>query len=63
MNELRAFKFVIPIMIIVAWASWALLGKNHTEVPETTRLYITIGAVIVSGVISYFLFPTNEEPK
>lgn len=63
MNSLRAFKFVIPIMLIVAWASWALLGRNYTDVPETTRLYITIGAVIVSGVISYFLFPENEEKR
>lgn len=61
MNCLRAFKFVIPIMMIVAWASWAMLSRNHTDVPETTRLYITIGAVIVSGIISYFLFPNNEE--
>lgn len=60
---MRAFKFAIPIMIIVAWASWAMLNRNHTDVPETTRIYITIGAVIVSGIISYFLFPKNEEEK
>lgn len=60
---MRAFKFVIPIMIIVAWASWFMLNKNFTDVPEQTRLYITIGAVIISGVISYFLFPENEEPR
>ncbi len=60
---MRAFKFVIPIMIIVAWASWLMLSKNFTDVPEQTRLYITIGAVVVSGVISYFLFPENEEPR
>ena len=50
-------------MIIVAWASWAMLNKDHSDVPETTRLFITIGAVVISGVISYFLFPANEEPK
>ena len=60
---MRAFKFVIPIMIIVPWASWLMLSKNFTDVPEQTRLYITIGAVVVSGVISYFLFPENEEPR
>lgn len=57
---LRVFKFVIPIMIIVAWASWTMLSRNHTDVPEDTRVYISIGAVIVSGIISYFLFPKNE---
>ena len=57
---MRAFKFVIPIMIIIAWASWAMLSRNHTDVPENTRVLITIGAVILSGIISYFLFPKNE---
>lgn len=60
---LRAFKFVVPIMIIVAWASWAMLSRNHTDVPEDTRVLITIGAVVVSGIISYFLFPKNEDEK
>lgn len=60
---MRAFKFVIPIMAIVAWASWALLNRSYSEVPETTRIYITIGAVLVSGVISYFLFPEEEFRK
>ncbi|AOV06486.1 hypothetical protein [Sporosarcina pasteurii] len=60
---MRIFKFVIPIMLIVAWASWAILNRNHTDVPEETRIYITIGAVIVSGIISYFLFPKNEEER
>lgn len=50
-------------MLIVAWASWAILNRNHTDVPEETRIYITIGAVIVSGIISYFLFPKNEEER
>lgn len=60
---LRVFKFVVPIMIIVAWASWLLMARNHSEVPEMNRVYITIGAVVLSGVISYFLFPKSEERK
>lgn len=59
----RFFKFVVPIMMIVAWASWFMLNRNHTEVPGTSRVFITIGAVIVSGIISYFLFPKNEDKK
>lgn len=58
---MRAFKFIVPIMIIVAWASWAMLGRNHTDVPVNTRVLITIGAVLLSGIISYFLFPKNED--
>ncbi|KXH80760.1 hypothetical protein [Sporosarcina sp. HYO08] len=58
---MRAFKFMIPIMLIVGSFSWMMLNKNYQEVPETSRLYITIGAVVVSGVISYFLFPNEEK--
>lgn len=57
---MRAAKFVIPIMMIIAWASWVMLNRNHTDVPPNTRVLITIGAVILSGVISYFLFPHDE---
>lgn len=60
---MRILKFVFPIMIIVAWSSWLLLERNFLEVPETNRLYITIGATILSGVVSYFLFPQDEEHK
>lgn len=60
---MRAFKFMIPIMIIVGWASWSLLNKNFSDVPEQTRIYIIIGAVIGSGIISYFLFPEDEEQR
>lgn len=54
---------MIPIMIIVGWASWSLLNKNFSDVPEQTRIYIIIGAVIGSGIISYFLFPEDEEQR
>lgn len=60
MNPLNALKFVVPIMLIVAPVSWIMLNKYHTEVPEVSRVLITVGAVVVSGVISYFLFPRNE---
>jgi len=62
-DVVKAFRFVIPIMIIIGWASWFILNRDHTEVPEQTRIYITIGAVVLSGVISFFLFPKNEGEK
>lgn len=58
-----AFKFVIPIMLIMTWASWFLLNRNHSEVPESSRILITIGAVLLSGILAYFLFPRNEDEK
>ena len=57
---LKAFKFVIPIMLLVGGFGWMKLTKEFQEVPELTRLAIIIGAMIVSGVISYFLFPKDE---
>ena len=60
---MRAFKFVIPIMIIIAWASWFILARDHAAVPEKIRFYITVGAVLLSGIISYYLFPKDEGEK
>ena len=60
---MKALVYVIPIMIIVAWGSWIMLNRSHTDVPETSRVLITVGAVIVSGIISYFLFPKDEVKK
>ncbi len=39
------------------------LTKEFQEVPGLTRLAIIIGAMILSGVISYFLFPKDEGEK
>ncbi|CAM3240735.1 histidine kinase [Filibacter tadaridae] len=60
---MRAFKFIIPIMLIVGAFGWMMLSKNYQEVPEQSRLFITLGAMVLSGVISYFLFPKNEGEK
>lgn len=57
---MRVFMFVVPIMMIVAWSSGLLLNRNHAEVPENTRFMIMIGASLLSGVITYFLFPQKE---
>jgi hypothetical protein len=62
-NLLRAFKFVIPVMLLVGGFGWMKLTKEFQEVPELTRLAIIIGAMIVSGIISYFLFPKDESEK
>ena len=63
MNLLRAFKFVIPVMLLVGGFGWMKLTKEFQEVPGLTRLAIIIGAMIVSGIISYFLFPKDEGEK
>lgn len=62
-NLLRAFKFVIPIMLLVGGFGWMKLSKDFQDVPELSRFFIIIGAMLVSGVISYFLFPKDEGEK
>ena len=37
--------------------------KLHRKFRRLTRLAIIVGAMIVSGVISYFLFPKDEGEK
>lgn len=63
MSLLRAFKFVIPVMLLVGGFGWMKLTKEFQEVPGLTRLAIIIGAMILSGIISYFLFPKDEGEK
>uniref|UniRef100_UPI00403F1B26 histidine kinase n=1 Tax=Sporosarcina sp. FSL W8-0480 TaxID=2954701 RepID=UPI00403F1B26 len=60
---MRIFKFTIPIALLVAGISWYMLHINFQEVPGTSRVWITIGAAILSGGISYFLFPKNEDKE
>lgn len=60
---MRVFMYIIPIMMIVGTASIMMLNKNYQEVPPMSRIYITLGAMGVSGILSYFLFPKDEENK
>ncbi|MCG3087874.1 histidine kinase [Sporosarcina cyprini] len=58
---MRIFKYSVPIGLIVGWIAWYMLTKNFQEVPETSRVWITIGAAVFSGIIAYFLFPKSED--
>ena len=55
--------YIIPIMMIVGTVSIMMLNNSHEAVPPMSRIYITLGAMVVSGVLSYFLFPKDEENK
>jgi hypothetical protein len=60
-NALRILKFSVPIALLVAGISWYMLHNNFQEVPGMTRIWITVGAAILSGVIALFLFPKDED--
>ncbi|GAB0170163.1 accessory gene regulator B family protein [Lysinibacillus sp. CTST325] len=61
--EKKRFKFVIPVMVIVAIGSVYMLRNYYAEVPDLDQLFITICATLVSGVLAYFLFPQQGEGK
>lgn len=61
--EKKRFKFVIPVMVIVAIGSVYMLRNYYAEVPDLDQLLISICATIVSGVLAYFLFPQQGEDK
>ncbi|MFJ7408607.1 MULTISPECIES: hypothetical protein [unclassified Lysinibacillus] len=61
--EKKRFKFVIPVMVIVAIGSVYMLTKYYADVPDLNQLLITICATLVSGVLAYFLFPQQGENK
>jgi len=57
----RRFKFVIPVTIAVGVSAVYMLINQYKEVPTLNKALIVIGAMLLSSVISYFLFPTNDE--
>ncbi|MFJ7953294.1 hypothetical protein ACIQZG_17415 [Lysinibacillus sp. NPDC096418] len=61
--EKKRFKFVIPVMVIVAVSAMFMIDKYYAEVPSLDRILITIGATLLSGVLAYFLFPQQGENK
>lgn len=50
-------------MFVVGGFSWMMLSKNYQEVPPTSRVFITIGAMIVSGGISFSFSRKMKEEK
>ena len=51
---------VLPVAILVLILSIWYLSNNFSELDNLTRLAISIGGMVVSGAITYFLFPENE---
>jgi hypothetical protein len=53
---MKKFPITIPIMMIVVVIAMWMLEKDYSEINMMTRLMISIGAGLLSGLISYFLF-------
>jgi|tagenome__1003787_1003787.scaffolds.fasta_scaffold17825537_2 hypothetical protein len=53
---MKKFPVTIPIMIIVVVIAMWMLEKDYSEINIMTRIMISVGAGIFSGLISFFLF-------
>lgn len=52
----RIVLFPLPIAIIVYLMSAWWLNKYYADIESDIRTYMAIGAALVAGVISFFLF-------
>ena len=59
----KRFTMIIPIMILVAVACYWMLGKYYSEIEPGSKFMLIIGGTLLSGVISFFLFKEDREPK
>jgi hypothetical protein len=54
---MKRIKFVIPTMILVAILAAWILEKDYSAIPFEFRILIILGGAMLSGVLTYFLFP------
>ena len=57
----KRFKYVIPVVVIVAIGCIYMLSTQYEEVALKDKVLIGVVATIFSGMITYHLFPNNEE--
>lgn len=61
---LKRLKIVIPISIVVFIFAIRILDQNYgEEITTEIRIIIAFCGAIFSGLISYFLFPGNQDQK
>lgn len=58
-----SLKYAIPIAIIVFVISNMYLVNSHPDVSSDDRLYLAIGAAILSGSISLVLFRKERDER
>ncbi|MGM0845323.1 MAG: histidine kinase [Bacillota bacterium] len=50
----------LPVSILVFSLALWFLSNNYSEIDQLTRMLIALGGTVLSGIITYFLFPENE---
>lgn len=57
----RIAMFALPIGIIVYFMSMWWLNKYYSDIEQHIRIYLGIGAALLSAIISFFLFKGDAE--
>lgn len=57
----KRLKFVLPLSLGVAIASTIMLANKFSEVSQADRVYIVVGATLLTAILSYFLFPQADD--
>jgi hypothetical protein len=60
---MKKIPITIPIMILVVVLAMRMLEKDYSEINMMTRIMISLGAGMFSGLISFFLFRFDKNPN
>jgi Mn2+/Fe2+ NRAMP family transporter len=61
--ETARLKFVIPLTVVVFVSANFMLFTKYKSIPSSDKLFIIIGATILSAILSYFLFPQDKQER
>lgn len=61
--ETARLKFVIPLTVVVFVSANFMLFTKYKSIPSLDKLFIIIGATILSAILSYFLFPQDKQER
>jgi Mn2+/Fe2+ NRAMP family transporter len=61
--EAARLKFVIPLTVVVFVSANFMLFTKYKSIPSSDKLFIIIGATILSAILSYFLFPQDKQER
>lgn len=59
-KEMRSLALVLPIMLIVGAVAMWMLHRDYSILDYQTRVLISAGAALFSGIISFILFKTGK---
>jgi hypothetical protein len=59
-GSLKRLALILPVVILVFSLAVWFLSNNYGEIAQGARMLISLGGAVLSGVLTYFLFPKNE---